>query len=135
MANVVPMSRPLRLALLADATASGATAVLLIAGARLLEDWLGLPVALMREAGLVLVPFVVVVAFIGSRPAAPVSAVNAIIGINAAWTVASSLLLFSGWVAPNLLGIAFVLAQAFAVGAFGVVQYVSLRHTRSAATA
>jgi hypothetical protein len=84
MASVVPMSGPLRLALLADATASGATAALLVAGAKLLEDWLGLPVALMREAGMVLIPFVMVVAFIASRPAAPVSAVNAIIGINAA---------------------------------------------------
>jgi hypothetical protein len=51
MTNVVPMSRPLRLALLADAAASGATAALLVAGAGFLEDWLGLPVALMHEAG------------------------------------------------------------------------------------
>jgi hypothetical protein len=39
-----------------DAAASGATGLLLIAGARWLEDLLGLPVALMREAGLILIP-------------------------------------------------------------------------------
>src|SRR5215813_3845126 len=122
----VPMSRSLRFILFADAVASGATAALLVAGAGYLEGWLGLPVALMREAGMVLIPYVTFVAFVASRPAVPVNAVNAIIGINAVWTAASSLLLVSGWVTPTLLGIAFVLAQAFAVGAFGVIQYLCL---------
>ena len=52
----------LRNVLLLDAAASGATAALLIAGAGLLDGLLGLPVALMREAGLILVPYV---AFVG----------------------------------------------------------------------
>jgi hypothetical protein len=89
----------------------------------------------MREAGIVLIPYLIFVTFVASRPAAPVNAVNAIFGINAAWTAASSLLLFSGSVTPTLLGIAFVLGQALAVGAFGVIQYMCLRHARSAATA
>jgi hypothetical protein len=89
----------------------------------------------MHEAGMVLIPCVVLVALAASRPAASVNAVSAIIGVNAAWTAASSLLLVSGWVAPTLLGFAFVLGQAFAVGAFGVIQYVCLRHAGSAATA
>jgi hypothetical protein len=94
-----------------------------------------MPVALMHEAGMVLTPYVILVALAASRPAASVNAVSAIIGVNAAWTAASSLLLVSGWVAPTLLGFAFVLGQAFAVGAFGVIQYVCLRHAGSAATA
>ena len=128
------MSRLLRLALLADAAASGATAALLVASADFLGGRLGLPMALMREAGMVLIPYVMFVVLVASRPAAPVNAVNVIIGINAAWTAASSLLLVSGWVTPTLLGIAFVLAQAFAVGAFGVIQYLCLEHASSAAT-
>jgi hypothetical protein len=52
----------------------------------------------MREAGMVLIPYVVLVSFVASRPAALVNAVNAIIGINAVWTAASALLLVSGWV-------------------------------------
>ena len=123
----VAMSRSLRLVLFADAVASGATAALLVAGANVLERWLGLPVALIREAGLVLIPYVVLVVLVASRPAAPVATVNAIIAINAAWTAASVLLLVGGWVSPTLLGVAFVLAQALAVGAFGVLQYVCLR--------
>ena len=116
----------------ADAVASGPTAALLVVGAGYLEGWLGLPAALMREAGMVLIPYVT---FVASRPAVPVNAVNAIIGINAAWTAASSPLLVSGWVTPTLLGIAFVLAQAFAVGAIGVIQYLCLQHASSSAVA
>ena len=41
MTNVVPMSRLLRLAFLADAAASGATAALLVASADFLEGRLG----------------------------------------------------------------------------------------------
>jgi hypothetical protein len=124
----VPMSRPLRLILLADAAASGASAALLVAGAGLLEGLLGLPVALMREAGLLLIPYVVLVVFVASRPSVAVAAVTAIIGINAAWTAASVLLLASGFMNPTVLGVSFVLAQALAVGAFAVIQYVCLRH-------
>ena len=127
----VPMSRPLRLVLLADAAASGATAALLVAGAGLLERLLGLPVALMREAGMLLIPYVVLVVLVAARPSVAVAAVNAIIAINAAWTAASVLLLVSGWVSPTLIGVAFVLAQAAAVGAFAVIQYVCLRQAGS----
>lgn len=131
----VPMSRSLRLALLADAGASGATAALLVAGAGLLEPLLGLPVALMREAGMLLVPYVILVVFVASRRSAAVTVVNAIIVINAAWTAASLLLLASDWVNPSMLGIAFVLAQALAVGAFAVIQYACLRQASRAMTA
>jgi len=135
MTNVVPMSRPLRLALLADAVASGATAALLVAGAGVLERWLALPVPLMREAGLVLIPYVVLVAAVASRPVTPVATVTAIIAINAAWTAASVLLLLGGWVKPTLLGGAFVLAQALAVAAFGAIQYLCVRQAAGSATA
>jgi hypothetical protein len=81
----------------------------------------------MREAGMVLIPYVILVTFVASRPAAPINAVNAIIGVNAAWTAASALLLVSGWVAPSVLGTTIVLAQGLVVGAFGVIQYVCLQ--------
>jgi hypothetical protein len=57
----------LRNVLLVDAAASGATGILLIAGASLLDGLLGLPVTLMREAGLILVPYVAFVAWVGTR--------------------------------------------------------------------
>lgn len=117
----------LRNALLVDAAATGATAALMIVGAGWLDGLLGLPVALMREAGLILVPFVAFVAWIGTRARVSRGAVSAIIAVNVLWVVASICLLISSWVAPTLLGYAFVIAQAAAVGLFAELQYIGLK--------
>ena len=122
----------LRYALLADAVASGATALLLIAGADLLTGLLGLPVALMRESGLLLVPYVALVAYVGTREHMSRSAVKAIIALNAVWTAASLLLLVTDYVAPTALGIAFVIAQAGAVALFAELQFIGLRRSEMA---
>ena len=117
----------LRNVLLLDAAASGATAALLIAGAGLLDGLLGLPVALMREAGLVLVPYVAFVAWVGTRETIARGAVWTIIAANALWAVASVCLLVSGLVAPTVLGTAFVLAQAAVVALLGALLYAGLK--------
>jgi hypothetical protein len=121
----------LRYALLADAVASGATGLMLIAGAGLLEGLLGLPGALMREAGLVLVPYVAFVAWVGTREAISRPAVQAIIAMNLLWVV-GSVALFA-FVTPNLLGYAFVIAQAIVVGVFAELQFIGLRRERAVA--
>ena len=123
----------LRYALLADAVASGATGLLMIAGADLLTGLLGLPVGLMREAGLLLVPYVALVAFVGTREAISRPAVKAIIALNVLWVVGSIGLLTSGHVAPSVLGYAFVIAQAIVVGVFAELQFIGLRRTAAAA--
>ena len=123
------MTRPnlLRYALLADAIASGATGVLLIAGAGLLDGLLGLPVALMREAGLLLVPYVVLVAYVGTREQISRPAVQTIIALNIVWAVCSVGLLLTDSVAPTALGTAFVIAQAAVVAVFAELQFIGLR--------
>jgi hypothetical protein len=123
----------LRRALLLDAVASGATGLLLIAGAGLLEGLLSLPAALLRGAGLVLVPYVAFVIFAGTRAAIAQPAVWAIICANVLWAAASILLLLTGWVAPTALGYAFVIGQAVVVAVLGELQYVGL--SRPMATA
>ncbi|MBV8839552.1 MAG: hypothetical protein JO000_23710 [Alphaproteobacteria bacterium] len=117
----------LRYALLADAIASGATSLLMIIGADLLTGMLGLPVALMRESGLLLVPYVALVAFVGTRVMIPFGAVKAIIGLNVLWVLGSVGLLVGGFVAPTLLGYAFVIMQAVAVGVLAELQIIGLR--------
>jgi hypothetical protein len=125
--SIIPNTPFLRNALLLDAAASGATSMLLVAGAEFLDGLLGLPVALMREAGLVLVPFVAFVAWAGTRASVSRNAVATIIAVNMLWVVASICLLVGNWVAPSTLGYAFVIAQAAAVGLFAELQYVGLR--------
>lgn len=117
----------LRNALLLDAAATGATGLLLIGGAGVLEGLLGLPAALMRTAGLLLVPFVAFVTWAGTRERVAQGAVTLIIAVNVLWVVASVCLLVSGLVAPTLLGYAFVLAQAVTVALFAELQHVGLR--------
>ncbi len=82
---------------------------------------------LLLGAGLVLVPYVLFVIYTATRRAIPRAAVWTIIVANALWAVASVLLLLSGWVAPNALGVAFVLVQAGVVALLGQLQYVGLR--------
>jgi glucose uptake protein GlcU len=117
----------LRRALILDALASGATGLLMIAGADLVEGLLGLPAALQRGAGLVLVPYVAFVVYAGTRETISRPAVWFIIIANVAWAAASALLLVSGWVAPTALGYAFVIAQAVVVALLGELQYMGLR--------
>jgi hypothetical protein len=123
----------LRFALLADAAASGATGLMMIAGADLLTGLLGLPVPLMRTAGLVLVPYVALVAFVGTRQNIPHGAVKAIVALNIAWVLASVGLLAGGFVAPTALGYAFVIFQAVVVGVFAELQIIGLRRERAVA--
>ena len=117
----------LRKALLLDAAATGATALLLVAGAGMLEALLGLPVALLREAGLMLIPFVAFVPWVATREQVSRGPVWAIIAANALWVIASLGLLMSGWVAPTALGYTFVIAQAAVVALFAELQYAGLR--------
>jgi hypothetical protein len=126
------ISRPnslLRYALLADAAASGATGLLMAGGAGPLSALLQLPEPLLRWAGFILLPFAAVVLFVGTRRAIPRGAVIGIIIVNALWVVDSFALLATGWVHPNLLGAAFIGAQAIAVGVLALAQVLGLRGT------
>jgi hypothetical protein len=122
----------LRYALVGDAVASGATGLLLALGAGALAGLLGLPEVLMRSAGLILLPYAAVVAFLGTRATISRRAVWAVIAVNGIWVADSLMLLASGWVSPTALGYAFVLAQALVVLLFAEAQYFGLRRSRTA---
>jgi hypothetical protein len=117
----------LRRALLADAAASVGTGLLLAFGADYLAGLLGLPVALMRYAGMSLLPFAAIVLLVGLQANPPRIPVLAIIAYNALWAIDSIVLLASGLVHPTLLGSAFVIAQAVTVGGFAALQWVGLK--------
>ena len=121
----------LRAVLFIDAVASGLTAALLIAGVDMLRDWLGLPVVLMREAGLILALYVALVAVVATRPSVSTRAVWAIIVANGLWALASFAILATGLITPTSLGIVFVVGQATAVLALGALQYVALRRPQA----
>jgi hypothetical protein len=134
MPYATALSSPfLRRALILDAAASGATALIVIAAAGPLAGLLGLPQGLLRGAGLVLLPYVAFVIYWAMREDVSRPAVWAIVVANVLWAAASALLLVSGWVAPTALGYAFVIGQAAAVALLGELQYVGLRRQPAAA--
>lgn len=122
-------------ALLADAVFSGVSAVSLALGAGLLAPFLNLPEVLLRETGLFLIAYAALAGWLGTRTSMPKVLVLIVIAGNAAWTLASIALLFSGAVSPNLLGEVAVVAQAIATGVFAELQYIGLRRSGGAVAA
>jgi len=116
----------LRRVLLADAAMSGLSGVTLVLGAPVLEPAFALPRALLIVVGLGLLPFSAFLVAIARRPLSP-AAVRTVVAANAAWVVASVLLLASGWIQPTALGYAFVVVQAMAVAVVGGLEYFGLR--------
>ena len=88
--------------LLADAIFSGISAVGLTLGAGMLAPFLNLPEALLRETGLFLIAYTALVGWLASRSSVPKALVLLVIVGNAAWTLGSIALLFSGAVSPSV---------------------------------
>jgi len=119
----------LRRAIQADAIFSGVSAVLLSFGAGEFSPLLNLPEALLRETGLFLIAYAALVGWLGTRQSMPKALVAIVIAGNAAWTLASTVLLLSDAVTPNLLGEAAIAMQAIVVGALAELQYIGLRRS------
>lgn len=117
----------LRLVLLADAAASGATGLLVLIGGDFLEGLLGVPATLLRAAGVILLPYVAFVVYVGMRESLARPAIWAVVVCNVLWAAASALLLMGPWIAPTALGYAFVIGQAAVVALLAALQYLGLR--------
>ena len=126
-ASLTTSATLLRRALQVDAVVSGATGLLLTAAAGPLADLLGLHVDLLRFAGLSLLPFAILLAWLAARPTVPRRMVWAVIAYNLLWAVDSILLLTTGWVSPTTLGMLFVAGQALIVAGLAELQWFGLR--------
>lgn len=129
----VTMTKYLRTVLYADILSCAAAALLMTAGVPFLSPLLDLPSNLLVGAGLVLVPWVLVLYVVARRVQVPRIVLIDIVAVNFLWCAASFGLLASGLIAPNGLGIAFVVAQALTVALFGVLQFLGLREATAAA--
>ena len=123
----------LRRVLLLDAVSCGGMGLLLVTCNGLLSGLLSLPVGLLREAGVVLLPFALLLAFMSTRARLPRALVWAVIVVNAIWAIDSVVLLFTGWVQPNLLGYLFVAGQATFVAVIVELEYIGLRKSLAVA--
>jgi hypothetical protein len=129
----IRISPYLRNLLALDAATSGIAAVAMIAGAGLIAGFTNLPSGLLFWAGIVLLPWTAALAFFASRDAMPRMALVDIAAVNALWVAASLGLLMTGWIAPNVFGVLFLLAQAAAVAVYALLQAGVLRWTERTA--
>jgi hypothetical protein len=116
----------LRLALKLDAAASGALGALLVAAGSVLDDLLGLPLALLLPVGMFLLAYATFVWVVGTRPRISKTAAWAVVAVNLVWVADSVALVATAWFPLTTLGAAFVLAQAAAVFLFADLQFLSL---------
>ncbi len=116
--------------LMLDAAMSGAAGLAMIAGAGLLAPLLNLPSALLTGAGAALIPWTIALALLARAPSVSAAALKAVISVNVLWVAASLAVLFV--LNPNVWGVAFVLAQAFAVAAFAALQIAALKRPAAA---
>ncbi len=124
----------LRRAFQLDAVVSGAMGISLTVGAAYLATLLNLPEAFLRSTALVIFVWTAIVGFLATRDTLSRTSVWAIIAGNAVWTINSLALLATSWVTPNLLGTAFIVMQAVAVGVFAELQFMGLRRSDVVAT-
>src|SRR5262245_45812074 len=117
----------LRSVLLVDAATCVATGLLMTAGSSIVADVTHLPADLLVSAGLSLFPIAAFIAFVATRALTSPFGVWAVIVGNVGWVLGSIWLLFSGTIAPNGLGDAFVLAQAFAVAILVQLEIMGVR--------
>jgi hypothetical protein len=131
--SFIQTSTFLRRVLVLDAISCVGMGLLLVTFSGWLSAVLNLPVELLKQASMVLLPFALLLAFLSTRARLPRAAVWAVIVANAIWAIDSIVLLFTGWVQPSLLGYLFVAGQAAFVAVIAELEYIGLR--KSAAVA
>jgi hypothetical protein len=120
----------LRFALTLDGVATGANGVLYLAGAPLLDGWLGLPTEMLMIVGAFLIAYAALVLRLATRPAMPRVAVIAVIAANLLWVVDSLIALALDWFTPTTVGQVLIAVQAILVAGLAALQYVGLKQSR-----
>ncbi len=134
MKTVHPSSL-LKFALLTDAAVSGAMGVLQLSAAAALAALLELPQALLLATGEFLVVYALLLVGMATRARLWSALVMFIVLGNLMWALACMALPGTGTLAPNALGIGFLLLQAVAVVVFAVLEWRGLQSSAPAGAA
>lgn len=113
-----------------DSFSCATMGILLAAGAASFASLFGLPEALLRDAGLLLFPVAALLAWLASRETPPSALVWLIIVGNLAWTIESFVTLSMHAGVVTGLGTIFVVAQALAVLALALLEWIGLKRSR-----
>lgn len=119
----------LRKVLTVDAIVTGLAGLVMAFAAIPLSTRYGLPVGLLRWAGLICMPFAIFDAWLATRSRVHRPAVFFVVACNTLWALDSIVLLLSGWIEPTMLGTVFVVAQAVSTAVFAELEFVGLRRS------
>ncbi len=122
----------LKRVLILDAVSCLGMSALFLLGTGALASLFGLDPAIVRSAGLALLPIGLFILWLGTRGAAPALLVYAVILGNILWSVESvALAATANGITP--FGIAFVTAQAAAVALLSALEWIGIRRSKAAA--
>lgn len=110
-----------------DAALSALTALALLADAEPLSAWLGLPAGALRALGALLVPWVALLAWLGTRRVVHRPAVAAVVALNFLWVLNCALGAFGMLAAPQGPGVAILAVQAIGTFVIAELEWVGLR--------
>ncbi len=115
-------------AVLIDAAATTASAVLLLAARSMLYPFFGLSSPLLIDLSAVaFIAYAAIIGLVARREVISRAALLTIVGANVAYVLASIVLLVMFWGQLHPIGRALILAVALAVEAFAALQFVAAR--------
>jgi len=120
----------LRVALKLDAVVTGANGLAYLALAGPLGDLFDVPASFLRGIGAFLVVFAALVWIVGSRARIAIGAAAAVAAANAAWVVATAVMLIAGWHDPGTVGAVWAALQAAVVAGFAALQVAGCEQAR-----
>jgi hypothetical protein len=128
-------TRRLRAVLSLDAAICAGFGLVCVAGAGTIAEFTALPRDLLLYAGLSLFPIALFMALVARQARPPRQLVWLVVLGNEGWMLGSVAILVTGLVEPNMLGYAFVIAQALAVAPMTLLEYQGLRRLPATAAA
>ena len=130
---MLPQTPFLRLALSTDAAATGAMGLAFTVASAGIAALTALPPGLVQAAGLFLLAYAAILAWLATRGAVPRVMMWLLVAGNLIWAVECAAQPLLGFVAPNGWGIALLAVQAVAVAAFAELYIIALRRVPRAA--
>ena len=131
----VTVSKLLRFALRLDAVASAATGAMLAGASGPLASLFALPRPTLLGAGLFCLAYAGMIGWMSVHDRLPAAGVWAVVIGNFGWALGCLELAFGGALAPSMLGVGFLVAQAAAVLVFAELQWFGLRRSAPLAAA
>ena len=115
-------------AVLIDAAATTATAVLMLAARGILFPYFGLSSPLLLDvAAAAFIVYAAIIGLVAARPAISRSALMTVAGANVLYVAASLAVLVTFWSQLHPVGRGLIVAVALAVEAFATLQYAAAR--------